>query len=414
MFEEEKLLNAIPMVSLTICFLSMILCFTERAHRRVYLPLGLFFLVFGWSDLDEVMLPMLKQGFPLWATDLMQVMHFPAVLMISPLFWICVYELTAEYDRPDPGSRAIHMLPALLGGLSVVGFMTLPDTDRSVIIGRSTGGLSVAALVVLFCVQALTLVTYAQWGGYLWACWRRLLRYRARLKDLFASTESHEVVWITWMIGLCALLWLISSLSDASLLVGGAVLLGDVAKSVLNTLLVLTMSVWALRQKPGLFPERAEGLIAGAVTGAPQAKYERSALGVEQRVRIARKLRLAMEKDGLHRNPNLSLGMLSGHIGVSPNYVSQTLNEHIGETFFDFVNRWRIDDAKDQMLRQNDTVLEVAYGVGFNSRSSFYKAFKKETGQTPTAFRKTVAEAGSSGAGQGPGQGDLSIEGGRG
>ena len=97
-----------------------------------------------------------------------------------------------------------------------------------------------------------------------------------------------------------------------------------------------------------------------------------------------------MERDHLHRDPNLSLWALSRHIGASPNYVSQTLNEIIGESFFDFVNRYRIEEAMNRLEATDDNVLTITYDVGFNARSSFYNAFKRVTGQTPTSYRKNI------------------------
>src|SRR6185503_2829883 len=61
------------------------------------------------------------------------------------------------------------------------------------------------------------------------------------------------------------------------------------------------------------------------------------------------------------------------------------------QNFFDFINRFRIDEAKLMLTNPKDrkiTVLEVLYQVGFNSKSSFNTLFKKYTGLTPTAFRK--------------------------
>ena len=57
--------------------------------------------------------------------------------------------------------------------------------------------------------------------------------------------------------------------------------------------------------------------------------------------------------------------------------------------FFDFVNKCRVEAAKPKIIANEDTVLKIAMDVGFNARSSFYKVFKKETGETPTEFRKS-------------------------
>lgn len=139
-----------------------------------------------------------------------------------------------------------------------------------------------------------------------------------------------------------------------------------------------------LRQKPSLAPDVA-------TTDAMVTKYEKSALTSDMAIRIERKLRMAMTEDQLHRDPNLSLWSLARHIGASPNYISQTLNENIGESFFDFVNGYRIADAQSLLRDTDDTVLTITYDAGFNSRSSFYTAFKKVTGQTPTAYRQAMS-----------------------
>ena len=98
-----------------------------------------------------------------------------------------------------------------------------------------------------------------------------------------------------------------------------------------------------------------------------------------------------MHSDRLYRDPNLTLSALSKHVGVSSNYVSQTLNERVGQSFFEFVNGWRVDEAIPLLRGGDDTVLAIAFEVGFNSRSSFYTAFKKKTGLTPSAYKMQQA-----------------------
>ena len=126
----------------------------------------------------------------------------------------------------------------------------------------------------------------------------------------------------------------------------------------------------------------------GPNTELQPEKYEKSGLKKDDMVRIAIKIEKAMSRDKLFLDANLSLPVLAKHISAHPNYVSQTLNGHIGKSFFDYVNRWRIDHAKPLLAASDNNVLNITYDVGFNSRSSFYKAFKQETGITPTAFRK--------------------------
>jgi AraC-like DNA-binding protein len=91
-------------------------------------------------------------------------------------------------------------------------------------------------------------------------------------------------------------------------------------------------------------------------------------------------------------DPSLTVKSLSEKINMPHRELSVLINQELGQHFFDFVNSYRIEKAKS-ILKDNTntklTILEILYEVGFNSKSSFNTAFKKHTGQTPTAFRKS-------------------------
>ncbi|WP_111708677.1 helix-turn-helix domain-containing protein [Lutibacter citreus] len=90
-------------------------------------------------------------------------------------------------------------------------------------------------------------------------------------------------------------------------------------------------------------------------------------------------------------DPELSLQKLAIGLNLPEKQLSQLINKHIGKHFFDYINEFRINDAKTLLKDQPHlTVLEILYKIGFNSKSSFYTAFKKETHQTPTAYRKSA------------------------
>ncbi|HLP46335.1 MAG TPA: helix-turn-helix domain-containing protein, partial [Candidatus Kapabacteria bacterium] len=88
----------------------------------------------------------------------------------------------------------------------------------------------------------------------------------------------------------------------------------------------------------------------------------------------------------------ISLQTLSKKVQVTPHILSQVLNERIDKNFSDFVNSFRIEEAK-KMLQEADedtSVLGVCYDVGFNSKSAFYRAFKKYTDKTPIQYQKEL------------------------
>ena len=88
----------------------------------------------------------------------------------------------------------------------------------------------------------------------------------------------------------------------------------------------------------------------------------------------------------------LTLQKLSVKTEIPEKELSLLINHHLGKHFFDFINEYRINDAKKLLQapsKKDLTVLEILYEVGFNSKSSFYSAFKKATNQTPTQYRKS-------------------------
>lgn len=93
-----------------------------------------------------------------------------------------------------------------------------------------------------------------------------------------------------------------------------------------------------------------------------------------------------------YSDPDLTLDKLSTHIGVPSRKLSQFLNDVSKQSFFDYVNGLRVDEAQRLLLEPTDpkpTVQQVMYAVGFSSKSSFNTLFKQKTGKTPTVFRKS-------------------------
>lgn len=121
---------------------------------------------------------------------------------------------------------------------------------------------------------------------------------------------------------------------------------------------------------------------------ATEAKYARSALDGALRQRIKDKLQAALGAQELHRDSLLNLRSLSQAMKEKSHYVSQVINQDLDASFYELVNRYRIEGAKKLLIAAPEqTVLEIALAVGFNSKSTFNTAFRHNTGLTPTEFR---------------------------
>jgi len=90
-------------------------------------------------------------------------------------------------------------------------------------------------------------------------------------------------------------------------------------------------------------------------------------------------------------DPTLNIQQLADLLNIPAKELSQLINVHMGQNFFNLINNYRIKKAQEILRDPNKqavTVLEILYEVGFNSKSSFNTAFKKHAGTTPTQYRK--------------------------
>lgn len=103
-------------------------------------------------------------------------------------------------------------------------------------------------------------------------------------------------------------------------------------------------------------------------------------------------LRNFMKEKEPYLNPNLTIQNLADELGKPVRELSILINYNFKQHFYDFINSYRIDKAKELLKNTSSKdlmVFEIFYDVGFNSKSSFNTAFKKQVGKTPTQYRKT-------------------------
>lgn len=233
-------------------------------------------------------------------------------------------------------------------------------------------------------IYAIFLITVLQGGYYLLAG-----LYLTRRGD------SPQIAWLRLLLGgLAAFLLLHAAILSAHIIAGDHPW-GRLMTHVAATL-VLYAIAWASLSHGAAFQRPPQQILRDLV--APLDKYRKSRQSTEEAKRILVKLDHAVLSDSLYREAGLTLPMLAARVGAKPNLVSQALNETLGISFFDYINGHRIDEAKRQLLEaeeEGSTILDIAYAVGFNSKSTFNAAFKKRTGQTPSLFRKQ-AGAGTS------------------
>ncbi|MGI9531522.1 helix-turn-helix domain-containing protein [Lutimonas sp.] len=100
---------------------------------------------------------------------------------------------------------------------------------------------------------------------------------------------------------------------------------------------------------------------------------------------------LVQEKK-LFLDPSLSLESLASSLGISAGYLSFLINNYGSSNFSDYINQFRVHQAKQLIVEpeySNYTIVSIGLESGFNSKSTFYKSFKKFTNLTPAEFIKS-------------------------
>jgi len=119
--------------------------------------------------------------------------------------------------------------------------------------------------------------------------------------------------------------------------------------------------------------------------------YRKSGLSDEDIEELSDRLVKVMDTEMLYLDSELSLVSLSRKLNTTTHKLSQVINSKFGRNFFDFVNDYRIEEVKNRLNDPENNkfkIISIAYDCGFNSKSTFYTLFKKNTSLTPAEHRK--------------------------
>ena len=368
-------------MSFTVALFGALSVLGNRAQRKVGWGLALFLGIAAYDNLEGLvglwgLYPQLS-----WMCGL----EVLATFLYGPAIYL--YVLTVTGKAPSP--RRIALCLGLSLTMAVVllgGFLALPPQARiDLALGTPIADAGVARQAAITAgIMRLTFLTLI--FGFLTACWLALDDNVRRLSGLFSSVEDRTLTWLRGVMilmvvaaGWVALQGLLEQVTPDN----GWLQAVDAA---ITLTWVGLLAYFGIRQRPALqeddlaaLPERGTGTVG---------KYARSALDADRMQKLGDRMAHLMRSQVLHRDPGLSLRGLADKVGASPNYVSQTLNDHLGVSFFDFVNGFRVDEAETLLRTTDRSVTDIALEVGFNSRSTFNAAVRKHRGLSPTEMRR--------------------------
>src|SRR3954451_6609503 len=169
--------------------------------------------------------------------------------------------------------------------------------------------------------------------------------------------------------------------------------------TALGLFVVAMLAALGLFSAPAMAVNDATAAIASGEAGRQARVADRAAAGrviVDPRVVVdpilLRRLDHLMTVERAYRQEGLAIGALAARLDVPEHRLRQAINEGLGHRNFNaFLNRYRIEDARlalSDVTQREVPVLTIAMDAGFQSIGPFNRAFKAETGMTPTEFRR--------------------------
>ena len=223
-----------------------------------------------------------------------------------------------------------------------------------------------------------------------------LQRHRERVKESYSSTERVNLRWLLWLGGAAAAIWILAVAFHVLESSGIArIERGDDIVALAIAILIYGIGYMGLRQ-PEIFRYETVEEPAGAPAPDPEAsgpRYERSGLTDRQAERLKTALLAVMDEERPWRGSDLTLADLAARLSTTPHKLSEVLNSQLRQTFYDFVNGYRVREVQRRIAdgeAQRVTILSLALEAGFASKSTFNLVFKKHTSQTPSRYRQAV------------------------
>jgi AraC-like DNA-binding protein len=295
---------------------------------------------------------------------------------LGPLVWAYVYRLTLGRSPPW---TSLHLLPAALEFAYRAAFYVLPDHVRAALIdGRVR---TIVAELFVFALP-LSLAVYAL------ASIRLIDHYSRRLSEQRSDVDQFAVTWLRGVMVVLLVTIAFFAALRAIAMTGRIVDVFDVYPFYGWLLLVgLYLGIEARRYLDRPFPalpddpQHAAALLDN-IRPAP-------AMPAKDWVGLATEWRRTTWNAGWYREPGLTLASLSRRLGVNTAYLSRGINEGLGQNFSEMVNGMRAEAVAERLDSQDGAVdlLDLAFEMGFGSKSSFNRAFLTLYGVSPSAYR---------------------------
>ncbi|HET9385483.1 MAG TPA: helix-turn-helix transcriptional regulator [Gemmatimonadales bacterium] len=324
----------------------------------------------------------------------------PLPLAFGPLVYLYTVSVS-DRSRRVTWRDALHFIPFVLAIVTALPIYLMSGPDKIAWYRNAlrTGEVPLA-MTVITQLKLLSGIIYTALTLLF------LRRHRSRIRDNYSSLEHVDLRWLVRLAAASAVVWAIAIVINVTQMFEGPTSQrGEDILTLAIALLVYGIGYMALRQ-PEIFrfdtgeyriaaaPPAAVASAAPAAPDESASRYERSGLSEHEAAALKRALLSAMDQKSPWRNSDLTLADLAQQLSTTPHKLSEVLNSQLEQSFYDFVNGYRVRYVQRRIEDEdarNLKILALALDAGFASKSTFNDVFKKHTGRTPSDYRRSIA-----------------------
>ncbi|MDP2634920.1 MULTISPECIES: helix-turn-helix transcriptional regulator [unclassified Pseudoalteromonas] len=309
--------------------------------------------------------------------------QFPFRVLLGPALYFYAHATMSS----DKEINKRHIMLALSGPILVVLVMLpfifmLSPSEKLALATPATRDPEHWQIAIATCIAA-TFIFIAFTALFLGMAFKLHHTHLRQLKERYSEIEQRSLAWFNTVLIIWGATWLMYAIEFSLGALGWPWFGSGVVLPILETIALTLFIHKALSQK----------VLSASEKGVPRKNQARVALLSDEKMQtIAVKLKRIMVEDKLYLQDSLSLNKLSAATSVTENHISETLSQYLKTNFFQFVNSFRIEEAKMALRDKNKLITTIALDAGFSSKSTFNAAFKKIVGQSPSAYRNHLLE----------------------
>jgi len=310
---------------------------------------------------------------------------FISLLMLhGPFLYLYISSLIGEkfkFHRKD----LLHFVPFILFNVYVIIGSMLPEVSESIRLDHLTGEHGSPWLFTLFLI-----LTALSGPVYFILSVRLFKKLDINIFNNFSTSENINLDWLRKLVYSFGAVWTVliifATIHHVFHLFSWIFCTDGLSLSL--SVFIILIGYFGLKQKE-IFIQYQDNPIEYITE--PKAKYAGVLLDEAEAEQYIDKITHIMITEKPYLDADLTLPALATMLQIPSHQLSRVINDKLGLNFFDFVNKYRVEEVKAKIKDpkfDNLSLLGIAFDCGFNTKSAFNRVFKKMTGLTPSEYKK--------------------------